>query len=71
MSEFFVLLPIRDESDIIAQFLDHLLKWADAIYASVSSCLHFRGGDIEFHVLNFGDAPAMNMPAARGITHII
>ena len=33
MSEFFVLLPIRDESDIIAQFLDHLLKWADAIYA--------------------------------------
>ena len=32
MSEFFVLLPIRDESDIIAQFLDHLLKWADAIY---------------------------------------
>ena len=33
MSEFFVVLPVRDEADIIAQCLDHLLGWADAIYA--------------------------------------
>jgi hypothetical protein len=31
VSEFFVLLPIRDESDIIAQCLDHLLKWAEIV----------------------------------------
>ncbi|MBA3832902.1 MAG: glycosyltransferase family 2 protein [Chthoniobacterales bacterium] len=29
---FFCLLPVRDEADIIAQCLDHLLRWADAIY---------------------------------------
>lgn len=29
---FHVLLPVRDEADIIDQCLTHLLKWADAIY---------------------------------------
>ena len=32
MTRFHVLLPVRDEGDIIGQCLDHLLKWADAIY---------------------------------------
>src|SRR6266480_327634 len=35
------------------------------------SWLHFRRGEIEFHILNFGDAPAINTPAARGLTHVI
>ena len=30
--QFFVLLPVRDEADIIGQCLRHLLTWADAIY---------------------------------------
>ena len=29
---FHVLLPVRDEADIIAQSLQHLLLWADAVY---------------------------------------
>jgi glycosyltransferase involved in cell wall biosynthesis len=29
---FYVLLPVRDEADIIGQCLRHLLTWADAIY---------------------------------------
>lgn len=29
---FHVLLPVRDEADIIGQCLAHLLKWADAVY---------------------------------------
>lgn len=29
---FFCLLPVRDEGDIIAQCLDNLLRWSDAIY---------------------------------------
>jgi glycosyltransferase involved in cell wall biosynthesis len=29
---FHVLLPVRDEADIIGQCLDHALKWADLIY---------------------------------------
>jgi glycosyltransferase involved in cell wall biosynthesis len=33
MPEFVVILPVREEADIIAQCLDHLLGWADAIYA--------------------------------------
>jgi hypothetical protein len=32
MPEFFVLLPVRDEADIIGQCLDHVLRWADAVY---------------------------------------
>jgi glycosyltransferase involved in cell wall biosynthesis len=32
LTRFHVLLPVRDEADIIGQCLDHLLKWADAIY---------------------------------------
>ena len=31
-SRFIVLLPVRDEADIIGQCLRHLLAWADAIY---------------------------------------
>lgn len=31
-SAFHCLLPVRDESDIIRQSLDHLLTWADWIY---------------------------------------
>jgi glycosyltransferase involved in cell wall biosynthesis len=30
--KFHALLPVRDEADIIAQSLDHLLTWADAVY---------------------------------------
>lgn len=30
--QFHCLLPVRDEDDIIAQCLDQLLEWADAIY---------------------------------------
>jgi glycosyltransferase involved in cell wall biosynthesis len=30
--KFHVLLPVRDEADIIRQCFDHALKWADAIY---------------------------------------
>jgi glycosyltransferase involved in cell wall biosynthesis len=30
--KFHILLPVRDEGDIIAQCLDHLLQWADTIY---------------------------------------
>ena len=30
--KFHALLPIRDEADIIDQCLEHLLRWADAIY---------------------------------------
>jgi glycosyltransferase involved in cell wall biosynthesis len=30
--KFHALLPIRDEADIIQQCLEHLLKWADAVY---------------------------------------
>jgi len=30
--KYFCLLPVRDEADIIAQCLQHLLAWADAIY---------------------------------------
>ncbi len=30
--KFFCLLPLRDEADIVAQCLDHLLQWADRIY---------------------------------------
>jgi len=29
---FHALLPVRDEADIIQQSLNHMLKWADAIY---------------------------------------
>ena len=29
---FHALLPVRDEADIIGQCLQHLLRWADAIY---------------------------------------
>jgi glycosyltransferase involved in cell wall biosynthesis len=29
---FFALLPVRDEADIIDQCLQHVLRWADAIY---------------------------------------
>jgi glycosyltransferase involved in cell wall biosynthesis len=29
---FHALLPVRDEADIIAQCLGHLLQWADAVY---------------------------------------
>jgi hypothetical protein len=32
LTKFHVLLPVRDEGDIIGQCLDHLLQWADAIY---------------------------------------
>ncbi len=32
MPQFFALLPIRDEADIIGQCLDRLLGWADEIY---------------------------------------
>jgi glycosyltransferase involved in cell wall biosynthesis len=32
MPEFFALLPVRDEADIISQCLQHALRWADAIY---------------------------------------
>ena len=32
MPAFFALLPVRDEADILAQCLDHALKWADEIY---------------------------------------
>jgi glycosyltransferase involved in cell wall biosynthesis len=30
--KFHAMLPVRDEADIIAQSLNHLLLWADAIY---------------------------------------
>ena len=30
--KFHVLLPVRDEADIIAQCLRHMLRWADAVY---------------------------------------
>jgi glycosyltransferase involved in cell wall biosynthesis len=30
--KFHALLPVRDEADIIAQCLTHLLTWADAVY---------------------------------------
>ncbi|HEV2472408.1 MAG TPA: glycosyltransferase family 2 protein, partial [Chthonomonadales bacterium] len=30
--KFHALLPVRDEADIIAQSLQHLLAWADAVY---------------------------------------
>src|SRR6266487_4658739 len=39
--------------------------------ASRLSWLYSRRGDIEFHVLNFGDTRAMKTPAARGFTHAI
>ncbi|HEY1787236.1 MAG TPA: glycosyltransferase family 2 protein [Verrucomicrobiae bacterium] len=32
LSRFHALLPVRDEADIIGQFLQHLLGWADAVY---------------------------------------
>ena len=32
MPAFHALLPVRDEADILPQCLDHLLKWADAVY---------------------------------------
>jgi len=32
MPAFFVLLPVRDEADVIGQCLDHALRWADEIY---------------------------------------
>lgn len=32
MTKFYALLPVRDEGDIIAQCLEHLLQWAEAIY---------------------------------------
>ena len=32
MPAFHTLLPVRDEEDIIAQCLEHQLRWADAIY---------------------------------------
>ena len=31
-NRFVVLLPLRDEADIIGQCLRHLLEWAGAIY---------------------------------------
>jgi len=37
---FVALLPVRDEVDIIAQFLGRFLKWADAIYAFHTSNVH-------------------------------
>ncbi len=30
--KFHALLPVRDETDIIGQCLEHVLRWADAIY---------------------------------------
>jgi glycosyltransferase involved in cell wall biosynthesis len=32
MPAFHALLPVRDEGDIIAQCLDHMLQWVDAVY---------------------------------------
>lgn len=32
MPAFHALLPVRDEADIVAECLRHLLEWADAIY---------------------------------------
>ena len=37
---FVAILPVRDEVDIIAQFLGRLLRWADAIYAFHTSNVH-------------------------------
>src|SRR5207253_3042057 len=42
-----------------------------ACSAAKLSWLHFRPGGIELHIPNFGDAPAMDTPAARGFTHVI
>ena len=33
MPAFFALLPVRDEADIIGQCLEHVLGWADEVYA--------------------------------------